>query len=65
MNPDVMLPIVLSIGWLVLAVAGLASYRLNWGRAIKMAIVWVVIFLGLFLTVKWFLMARDTAGTML
>lgn len=65
MNPDLILPIIASLGWLVLVGAGLASYRLKWSQMIKMALVWVVIFLGLFLLVEWFTVARNTTGALI
>ena len=65
MNPDLLLPLVTSIGWLILVGAALASYRLKWSQMVKMALVWIVIFGGLFLLVEWFLMAQDTASALL
>ena len=47
MNPDLILPIVTSLGWLVLCCVSLASRRLQWSQMIKMALAWVVIFGGL------------------
>jgi hypothetical protein len=64
-NPDLLLPIITSAAWLVLACAGLASFRLQWGQMIKMALVWVVIFFGLFVVVEWFLFAQGTASALL
>jgi len=64
-NPDLLLPLVTSIGWLILVGAALASYRLKWSQMVKMALVWIVIFGGLFLLVEWFLMAQDTASALL
>jgi hypothetical protein len=37
------------VAWLILAGSALASYRLNWNKALKMALTWVAIFGGLFL----------------
>lgn len=65
MNPDLLLPIITSIGWLVLAGVGLASYRLQWSQMVKMALAWIVIFLGLFLLVEWFMVAQDTASALI
>lgn len=65
MNPDMMLPIISSLAWLILAGAALASYRLKWSQMIKMALVWIVIFGGLFLLVEWFMVARDTTSALL
>jgi len=63
-NPELLLPIITSVGWLILVGAGLASYRLSWGRMVTMALVWVAIFLGLFLLVAWFMVARDTTSAL-
>lgn len=65
MNPDLWLPIVASAAWLVLAIAGLAAYRLKWSQMVTMALVWIVIFGGLFVLVEWFLVAQDTASALL
>ena len=64
MNPELLLPLVSSIGWLILVGAALASYRLKWSQMVKMALVWIVIFGGLFLLVEWFLMAQGTASVL-
>ena len=65
MSPELLLPLVSSIGWLILVGAALASYRLKWSQMVKMALVWIVIFGGLFLLVEWFLMAQGTASALL
>lgn len=62
MNPDLILPIVTSVGWLVLCCVSLASRRLPWSRVIKMALAWVVIFGGLYLIVEWFMVIRGTTS---
>ncbi len=64
MSPDMMLPLIASLGWLILCCASLASYRLGWSRLAKMALAWVVIFGGLFLLLEWFMMARGAASTL-
>lgn len=64
MNPDLLLPIITSIAWLILVGAGLASYRLKWSQMIKMALVWIVIFLGLYLVVEWFMVSRNAASAL-
>ena len=33
-------------GWLILAVSGLAAYRLNAKKAVVMALIWAAIFIG-------------------
>lgn len=65
MNPDILLPIVSSIGWLILVGAAFASYRLNWSQVVKMALVWLAIFGGLYLLVEWFLTAQGAAGAVM
>jgi hypothetical protein len=58
-----LVPIIASIAWLVLAGSTLASFRLGWSKLVKMALAWLVIFPGLFLVVEWFRAAQDTAST--
>lgn len=65
MSPDMMLPIISSIAWLILVGAALASYRLKWSQMIKMALVWIVIFGGLYVLVEWFMVAQGTASALL
>lgn len=65
MTPDMLIPIVSSIGWLVLCVAALASYRLKWSQMVKMALVWLAIFVGLYVAVEWFLTIQGTASALL
>jgi hypothetical protein len=64
-NPDLLLPLVASAAWLILAGVGLASYRLKWSQMIKIALVWVVIFLGLYVLVEWFMIAQGTASALI
>lgn len=63
MKPDLILPIVSSLGLLILCGVSIASHRLKWDQMIKMVLLWVTIFLGLFLIVDWFVVVRDTAST--
>lgn len=65
MNPELILPVVSTAAWLILACVGLASFRLGWGKMVKMALVWLAIFLGLFLIVEWFMVAQATASGLL
>ena len=65
MNPDLLLPIIASVAWLILACVGLASHQLKWSQMIKMALAWVVIFLGLFLVVEWFTVAQNTTAALI
>lgn len=65
MNPDILLPLVTSIGWLILAMSSLASHRLGWGQLVKMALAWVVIFGGIFMVVEWFLYVQGSASSLM
>ncbi|MCL9982079.1 MAG: hypothetical protein NBV60_02865 [Erythrobacter sp.] len=65
MTPDMLIPIISSIGWLVLCGAALASYRLHWSQMAKMALVWLAIFVGLYVAVEWFLTVQNTASALL
>lgn len=65
MNPDILLPLVTSIGWLILAMSALASHRLGWGQLVKMALAWVVIFAGIFMVVEWFLYVQGSASSLM
>ena len=65
MNPDMLLPIITSVAWLVLACVGLASHQLKWSQMVKMALAWIIIFGGLFLIVEWFMFARGSAGALI
>ncbi|MEL6541975.1 MAG: hypothetical protein AAFP79_06015 [Pseudomonadota bacterium] len=47
-----MISLIAMLGWLVLVVAGFASYRLSWGKTAQLAFVWLAIFVGLFLLVR-------------
>lgn len=62
MSEDLALPIIATVGWLILVASGLASHRLGWGQLVKMALTWIAIFGGLFLIVEWFMTVRDTAS---
>ena len=65
MSPDLLLPLVTSVGWLILCGAALASHRLRWSQLITMALVWVAIFGGLYLIIAWFMVAQDTTSALL
>ena len=65
MNPDLLLPIVTSLGWLIVCVAALASYRMQWSRVAKLGLIWLSIFLGLYLIVEWFFVAQETTSAVL
>lgn len=65
MSPDLIIPIIASLGWLVLVGASLASYRLKWSQLLRMALVWLAIFVGLYVLVEWFMIAQGTASAVL
>lgn len=65
MSPELLIPIVSSIGWLILVGSALASYRLEWSHMLRMALVWLAIFVGLYVIVAWFMAAQDTAAALL
>jgi hypothetical protein len=65
LNTELLLPLLTSIAWLVLAMSALASHRLGWGQIVKMALAWLVIFGGIFVIVEWFMFAKGTASSML
>jgi len=52
MTPDLVIPIVSSIGWLILVGAALASYRLKWSEMARMALLWLAIFVGLYVAAE-------------
>jgi hypothetical protein len=64
-NPDLLLPIIASLAWLILAGISLRSYQLGVGQMAKMALAWIVIFGGLFLVVEWFMIAQGTASALM
>jgi len=65
MTPDLLLPIITSLAWVILCGAALASYRLRWTQMVKTALVWIAIFFGLFVVVEWFMVAQGTASALL
>lgn len=62
MNSELLLPLVTSLAWLILAISALASRRLGWGQVVKMALAWVVIFAGIIVIVEWVFYARGNAS---
>ena len=52
MNDVAIVSLISLLGWLVLAGSAFASYRLNWGKTVQLALMWLAIFLGLFLIVR-------------
>lgn len=65
MTPDLLIPIISSIGWLVVVGAALASYRLNWSQMARMGLIWLAIFGGLYVVVEWFMAVREGTGGLL
>ncbi len=65
MNPELLLPIIASLAWLVLCGASLASFELGWSKLAKMALAWIVILGGLFLITEWFMTTQGTAAGLL
>jgi hypothetical protein len=51
MNDLGIVSLIAMIGWLLLIVAGFASFKLSWGKTAQLALVWLAIFVGLFLLV--------------
>lgn len=49
MNDGSILSIVLMLGWLVLVGSAFASFKLGWSKIMKLALIWLAIFAGLFL----------------
>jgi hypothetical protein len=43
---DRWLSLVALLGWLIVALSGYASYRLNWKKSVTMALAWAAIFVG-------------------
>jgi hypothetical protein len=65
LSPELVIPIISSLGWLILCGAALASYRLQWAQMLKLALVWLAIFVGLYVLVEWFMVAQGTASAMM
>ena len=36
------------VGWLILAGSALASFQLGWSKIVRLALIWLAIFVGLF-----------------
>lgn len=63
--PDLMISILAGVGWLFLCGVGITSYRLQWRQTVRVALVWLVIFLGLYVLVEWFQIALNTTSALL
>ncbi|MFN4038614.1 MAG: hypothetical protein ACK4IB_04705 [Erythrobacter sp.] len=48
-----MISLVALVGWLVVVASGFASFRLGARQVVRMALVWIAIFLGAFVVVSW------------
>lgn len=54
-----------TIGCLVLVVAELKSHRLGWWKNVRLALIWLAIFVGLYVLVEWFLVAQGTTSALM
>lgn len=61
MKADFLVPVITSLACLIVAANALTSFRLGWSQMLKIALVWIVIFLGLYLVVEWFIVAPSSA----
>jgi len=57
--------VIATIGCLVLVLAELKSHRLGWWKNVRLALIWLAIFAGLYQLTEWFLMAQDTASALI
>ncbi|MEE4200577.1 hypothetical protein [Erythrobacter sp.] len=48
MNEGAIVSIVALLGWLILAGGALASFRLGWSKIVRLGLVWLAIFAGMF-----------------
>jgi hypothetical protein len=62
MNAELLVPIIASLGWLALCGAALASYRLRLDQLVRLGLVWLAIFAGLYALVAWAMMAGASAS---
>ncbi len=65
MSPELLLPVVTTAACVMLAGASLASFRLGWGKLIKMGLAWIAIFAGIYAVTAWFMLVRGTASSLL
>ncbi|UAB77176.1 hypothetical protein INR77_10105 [Erythrobacter sp. SCSIO 43205] len=49
MSEGSIISIVALLGWLILAGSALASFRMGWGKMVRLALIWLAVFVGLFL----------------
>lgn len=52
MNDMTVVSLISMLGFLVLAGAALASFRLNWSKTVQLALTWLAIFVGLFVLAR-------------
>ncbi len=52
MTDMAVISVIAMLGWLLLAGASFASFRLSWGKTAQMALTWLAIFVGGFLLVR-------------
>lgn len=52
MTEGAFISVVALLGWLFLAGSALASFQLGWSKTVKMALLWLAIFVGLFVVVR-------------
>lgn len=64
MTVDTMLPVIATLGWLVLACSAVASFQFGWSKFAKFALVWIAIFAGVTMIVAW-LQPADSASASL
>lgn len=52
MNDMTAVSIIAMLGFLLVAGASFASFRLSWGKTAQLALTWLAIFVGFFLVVR-------------
>ena len=65
MNEYAIYLVIATIGCLVLVVAELKSHRLGLWKNVRLALIWLAIFAGLYQLTEWFLMVQDTASALI
>ena len=65
MNADLALPLITSLGWLILCGAALMSYRLRWKQFVKLALIWAAIFGGVFVAAGWIMASSNGAESLI
>ena len=49
MNEYSVVQIISLVGFLILALSGLAAHRLNWGKTLRLGLIWAAIFVSVVL----------------